>query len=157
MSMQMCAPYNALQNYKLKVKMTPGSQRKGRAARQVDPHLYLLILEFLSSFQLNPCTMPFGCPWAADCPEMKLINLRHQCECSGWCHIACSCLYRVYCTMQTLMLRCTPNKELAAHDANTQDITGSVKMTTGCACNSRGCVQCYCCNWHTGADQCQKL
>ncbi len=32
---QMCAPYNALQNYKLKVKMTPGSQRKGRAARQV--------------------------------------------------------------------------------------------------------------------------
>jgi hypothetical protein len=33
--MQMCAPYNALQNYKLKVKVTPGSQRKGRAARQV--------------------------------------------------------------------------------------------------------------------------
>ena len=32
---QMCAPYSALQNYKLKVKMTPGSQRKGRAARQV--------------------------------------------------------------------------------------------------------------------------
>ncbi len=32
---QMCAPYNALQSYKLKVKLTPGSQRKGRAARQV--------------------------------------------------------------------------------------------------------------------------
>ncbi|CAK0786952.1 hypothetical protein CVIRNUC_010166 [Coccomyxa viridis] len=30
----MCAPYSALQSYKLKVKMTPGSQRKGRAARQ---------------------------------------------------------------------------------------------------------------------------
>ena len=33
--LQMCAPYSALQSYKLKVKMTPGSQRKGRAARQV--------------------------------------------------------------------------------------------------------------------------
>ena len=35
--LQMCAPYSALQSYKLKVKMTPGSQRKGRAARQVEP------------------------------------------------------------------------------------------------------------------------
>lgn len=32
---QMCAPYNALQSYKLKVKLTPGTQRKGRAGRQV--------------------------------------------------------------------------------------------------------------------------
>ena len=47
MSMQMCAPYNALQNYKLKVKMTPGSQRKGRAARQVRT------LTFIRCFQIS--------------------------------------------------------------------------------------------------------
>ena len=32
---QMCAPYSALQSYKLKVKLTPGTQRKGRAGCQV--------------------------------------------------------------------------------------------------------------------------
>jgi hypothetical protein len=42
--MQMCAPYNALQNYKLKVKMTPGSQRKGRAARQVCAAVFSVIV-----------------------------------------------------------------------------------------------------------------
>ena len=31
----MCAPYSALQSYKFRVKLTPGSQRKGRAGRQV--------------------------------------------------------------------------------------------------------------------------
>ncbi|EIE22903.1 hypothetical protein COCSUDRAFT_16391 [Coccomyxa subellipsoidea C-169] len=30
----MCAPYSAIQSYKLKVKLTPGTQRKGRAGRQ---------------------------------------------------------------------------------------------------------------------------
>ncbi|BDA50353.1 probable nuclear export mediator factor Nemf [Coccomyxa sp. Obi] len=33
-ALPMCAPYNALQSYKLKVKLTPGTQRKGRAGRQ---------------------------------------------------------------------------------------------------------------------------
>ena len=32
---QVCAPYSALQGYKFRVKLTPGSQRKGRAGRQV--------------------------------------------------------------------------------------------------------------------------
>ena len=32
---QVCAPYAALQGYKFRVKLTPGTQRKGRAARQV--------------------------------------------------------------------------------------------------------------------------
>ena len=30
-----CAPYSALQGYKHKLKLTPGTQRKGKAARQV--------------------------------------------------------------------------------------------------------------------------
>lgn len=29
-----CGPYNALQNYKYKVKLTPGTVKKGKAARQ---------------------------------------------------------------------------------------------------------------------------
>lgn len=33
--LQVCAPYSALQGYKFRVKLTPGSQRKGRAGRQV--------------------------------------------------------------------------------------------------------------------------
>ena len=32
-----CAPYSALQGYKHKLKLTPGTQRKGKAARQVAP------------------------------------------------------------------------------------------------------------------------
>lgn len=32
-----CAPYSALQGYKYKLKLTPGTQRKGKAARQVSP------------------------------------------------------------------------------------------------------------------------
>ena len=31
----MCAPYTAMQSYKYRIKLTPGSQRKGKAARQV--------------------------------------------------------------------------------------------------------------------------
>lgn len=31
----MCAPISAVQNYKYRLKLTPGSQRKGKAARQV--------------------------------------------------------------------------------------------------------------------------
>jgi hypothetical protein len=34
---QVCAPYAALQGYKFRVKLTPGTQRKGRAGRQVGP------------------------------------------------------------------------------------------------------------------------
>ena len=34
-ALPMAAPYVALQGYKLRVKITPGSQRKGKAARQV--------------------------------------------------------------------------------------------------------------------------
>ena len=30
-----CAPYSALQGYKHKLKLIPGTQRKGKAARQV--------------------------------------------------------------------------------------------------------------------------
>lgn len=36
-----CAPYSALQGYKHKLKLTPGTQRKGKAARQVGPPLRL--------------------------------------------------------------------------------------------------------------------
>lgn len=32
---QVCAPYSALQGYKLKVKLTPGTQKKGKGGRQV--------------------------------------------------------------------------------------------------------------------------
>ena len=31
---QVCAPYSALQGYKLKVKLTPGTQKKGKGGRQ---------------------------------------------------------------------------------------------------------------------------
>ena len=31
----MCAPYSAIQTYKYRTKLTPGAQRKGKAARQV--------------------------------------------------------------------------------------------------------------------------
>ena len=31
---QVCAPYSALQGYKLKVKLTPGAQKKGKGGRQ---------------------------------------------------------------------------------------------------------------------------
>ena len=31
----MCAPYTAMQGCKFRIKLTPGSQRKGKAARQV--------------------------------------------------------------------------------------------------------------------------
>lgn len=34
-ALPVCAPYTVLQGYKFKVKLTPGTQRKGRAARQV--------------------------------------------------------------------------------------------------------------------------
>lgn len=34
-ALPMAAPYSALQGYKFRVKMTPGNQRKGKAARQV--------------------------------------------------------------------------------------------------------------------------
>ena len=34
-ALPMAAPYSALQGYKLRVKITPGTQRKGKAARQV--------------------------------------------------------------------------------------------------------------------------
>ena len=34
-ALPMVAPYTALQGYKLRVKIVPGSQRKGKAARQV--------------------------------------------------------------------------------------------------------------------------
>eukprot|EP00891_Asterochloris_glomerata_P005087 jgi/Astpho2/5087/fgenesh1_pg.00072_%23_10_t len=33
-ALPMCAPYQALQGYKYRLKLTPGSQRKGKAARQ---------------------------------------------------------------------------------------------------------------------------
>ncbi len=44
-----CAPYSALQGYKYKLKLTPGTQRKGKAARQVSPHFNLTLANFLSS------------------------------------------------------------------------------------------------------------
>lgn len=31
----MCAPYTAMQSHKYRIKLTPGAQRKGKAARQV--------------------------------------------------------------------------------------------------------------------------
>ena len=34
-ALPMAAPHAALQSYKFRVKITPGSQRKGKAARQV--------------------------------------------------------------------------------------------------------------------------
>ena len=45
---QVCAPYSALQGYTLKVKLTPGTQKKGKGGRQVNraidqsPHSALL-------------------------------------------------------------------------------------------------------------------
>lgn len=36
-----CAPYSALQGYKHKLKLIPGTQRKGKAARQVSPPAWL--------------------------------------------------------------------------------------------------------------------
>ena len=39
-ALPMVAPYSALMGYKLRVKMVPGSQRKGKAARQVGALLY---------------------------------------------------------------------------------------------------------------------
>ena len=34
-ALPMCAPISAIQNYKYRLKLTPGSQRRGKAARQV--------------------------------------------------------------------------------------------------------------------------
>ena len=34
-ALPMCAPYSAIQSYKYRIKLTPGAQRKGKAARQV--------------------------------------------------------------------------------------------------------------------------
>ncbi len=56
-----CAPYSALQGYKHKLKLTPGTQRKGKAARQVrllplcrtlvsHPVLYVALLQRLFSY-----------------------------------------------------------------------------------------------------------
>ena len=36
-ALPMCAPYSALQGYKYRLKLTPGTQRKGKAGRQVKP------------------------------------------------------------------------------------------------------------------------
>ncbi len=43
-----CAPYSALQGYKYKLKLTPGTQRKGKAARQVSPPFNVTLPNFLS-------------------------------------------------------------------------------------------------------------
>ena len=34
-ALPMCAPYSALQGYKYRLKLTPGTQRKGKAGKQV--------------------------------------------------------------------------------------------------------------------------
>ncbi|CAI5707598.1 unnamed protein product [Peronospora farinosa] len=39
-AMPMCAPYAALTKYKYKVKLTPGSQKKGKAAKQAMEHFF---------------------------------------------------------------------------------------------------------------------
>lgn len=51
----MCGPISAMQSYKYRLKVTPGSQRKGRAARQVSLTLALLVLEVtdLASKQIS--------------------------------------------------------------------------------------------------------
>lgn len=36
-ALPVCAPYSALQSYKYRVKLSPGSQRKGKAGKQVVP------------------------------------------------------------------------------------------------------------------------
>ena len=46
-----CAPYSALQGYKHKLKLTPGTQRKGKAARQV---LANAGTAFLASASMSP-------------------------------------------------------------------------------------------------------
>jgi predicted ribosome quality control (RQC) complex YloA/Tae2 family protein len=38
----MCAPYSAMQNYKYKVKLTPGAQKKGKASKQAMEIFYRL-------------------------------------------------------------------------------------------------------------------
>lgn len=39
-ALPVCAPYQVLAPYRHKVKLTPGSQKKGKAARQVPPTLF---------------------------------------------------------------------------------------------------------------------
>lgn len=39
-AMPMCAPYSSLGKYKYKVKLTPGSQKKGKAAKQAMEHFF---------------------------------------------------------------------------------------------------------------------
>ncbi|CAI5735627.1 unnamed protein product [Peronospora destructor] len=39
-AMPMCAPYASLTKYKYKVKLTPGSQKKGKAAKQAMEHFF---------------------------------------------------------------------------------------------------------------------
>ena len=45
-----CAPYSALQGYKYRLKLTPGTQRKGKAARQVSPPVCLYCVMHYASF-----------------------------------------------------------------------------------------------------------
>jgi NFACT protein C-terminal domain len=42
-ALPVCAPYSALQGYKYRVKITPGTQRKGKAARQVRRRPFLTV------------------------------------------------------------------------------------------------------------------
>lgn len=45
-----CAPYSALQGYKHKLKLTPGTQRKGKAARQVCSHPFVEYVVSITTF-----------------------------------------------------------------------------------------------------------
>ncbi len=49
---QVCAPYSALQGYKLKVKLTPGTQKKGKGGRQAR----LSLVELHTSRSCPPIT-----------------------------------------------------------------------------------------------------
>ncbi|CAL8464758.1 g4293 [Coccomyxa elongata] len=62
-ALPMCAPYNALQSYKLKVKLTPGTQRKGRAGRQA-----MELLSRASDISLRERDL------LKAIPEMEVIN-----------------------------------------------------------------------------------
>ena len=48
-----CAPYSALQGYKHKLKLTPGTQRKGKAARQVGILSALVMFPVLGSHVIS--------------------------------------------------------------------------------------------------------
>lgn len=39
-ALPMVAPISSIQSYKYRLKLTPGSQRRGKAARQVRPHCF---------------------------------------------------------------------------------------------------------------------